>query len=53
MAPQARTILADTRTVDIAARGDAYRQEGWNRFDETAPTYTSDQVMAERQRYVR
>lgn len=53
MAAAANRILAGDRTVDLAARRNAYRQEGWTRFDEAAPAYTSDQVLAERQRYAR
>ncbi len=49
----ARPILSDDRTVNISARGDVYRQQGWSRFDEAAPAYDADQVLAERQRYSR
>lgn len=53
MASAARTILSEDRTVNIAARGDAYREGGWKGFDAHAPAYTADQVADERQRYVR
>jgi len=53
LVPTARAILADDRTVNIAARRDDYRLEGWNRFDETAPAYTPEQIDAERGRYDR
>lgn len=54
LAPAARAILADDRrTVNIRDRSAAYRQEGWTRFDETAPAYTAEQVDAERARYGR
>lgn len=49
----ARRILSDDRTVDLHARGQAYRQQGWTRFDDTAPAYTADQVSAERTRFER
>ncbi len=52
---QASRIQAvlDGRTasaVDIDARRTAYRTDGWERFEETAPHYTADQVAAERGR---
>lgn len=53
-APAARAILSDDRrAVNIGERRNAYRQEGWSRFDESAPAYTADQVDAERTRYGR
>lgn len=45
-----RAIL-DNGTVDVAAREKAYRSEGWNGFDDSAPAYGSDQILAERERY--
>lgn len=54
LAPATRAILADDRrTVDIRDRGAAYRQDGWTRFDESAPVYTADQIEADRVRYGR
>ena len=44
---RAEATLDRSRTVDIAARGAAYRQTGWTGFDETAPAYTADQVERE------
>lgn len=52
-ADAARSVLAADRSVDLSTRRDAYRGEGWTRFDETAPVYTGEQVAAERARYVR
>lgn len=52
-APLARQILNGERAVDLPARRQVYVQEGWTRFDETAPTYTPEQVLVERQRYNR
>jgi len=49
-APAARRILGKG-TVDINAREQAYRSEGWNGFDETAPVYGREQIEAERERY--
>ena len=53
MVAQARTILDSPISVDLPTRRAAYAQEGWTRFDETAPPYSSEQVLAERQRYPR
>jgi hypothetical protein len=52
MASSARHILSHERTVDIAKRGEDYREGGWTGFDPAAPVYTPDQVALERQRYV-
>ena len=32
-------VLDSHNAVDTATRGDAYRAEGWSKFDETAPAY--------------
>jgi hypothetical protein len=50
-APAARAILTDRRSVDLGARRQAYVEQGWTRFDETAPNYTPEQVRLERDRY--
>jgi hypothetical protein len=49
---QTRDILQHSRSVDLAARRNAYRQSGWSRFDEAAPAYTDEQVRRERQLYL-
>ena len=49
--PMTRDILQGQRSVNLAGRRQAYVGEGWSRFDESAPTYTPEQVLAERQRY--
>ncbi len=36
--------------VDITARRTAYQTDGWEKFEETAPHYTADEVAAERTR---
>ncbi len=51
--PTARAILSDDRTVNLGERRRAYETEGWNRFDETAPAYSADEIDAERSRYER
>jgi hypothetical protein len=51
LAPAARAALSHERAVNLAARGASYRQDGWTAFDETSPTYTADQIAAERARY--
>ncbi len=55
---QAATIesVLEGRTaaaVDVTARRAAYTSSGWERFEDTAPHYTPDQVAAERTRYNR
>jgi hypothetical protein len=50
-ADRVQQILDSARGVDAAARGQAYRSEGWNRFDPEAAAYSSDQIAAERTRY--
>ena len=43
--------ILDRSGVDIGRRREAYRQSGWNRFDENSQPYTADQVRRERQLY--
>ncbi|WP_210497085.1 general stress protein [Microvirga antarctica] len=50
-ATEARAILERHKSVDVAARGEVYRQSGWTRFDAEAPAYTPDEVVRERGRY--
>ena len=47
-----RALLEGRRGVDVDARGAEYRQAGWQRFDEQAAPYTSDEVEAERSRRI-
>lgn len=51
-APTAREILQRYTAVDPSLRGTAYRESGWTSCDPNAPTYTADQVAAERRRYL-
>jgi hypothetical protein len=51
-AAQADSILRNHKSVDVAARGTAYRSSGWTRFDPSAPAYDADQVARERSRYI-
>lgn len=51
LALEAKAVLERNRSVDAATRGSAYRQSGWNAFDENAPVYTDDEVANERNRY--
>jgi hypothetical protein len=48
---EATSALNAIPYVDVAARGVAYRESGWNGFDEAAPAYTDDEVLAEQRRY--
>jgi uncharacterized protein (TIGR02271 family) len=43
--------ILDRSGVDIGRRREAYRQSGWNQFDEKSQPYTPDQVRRERQQY--
>ena len=49
--PRLEGVLGRHSPVDIQQRGQAYRQAGWQRFDENAPAYTSEQVARERELY--
>ncbi|MCK0198989.1 hypothetical protein MWN34_18990 [Ancylobacter sp. 6x-1] len=51
LAAEAQAILDDETGVDITAREQVYRGEGWSRFDPDAPAFTSEQVERERARY--
>ncbi|MEG3166103.1 hypothetical protein U1701_16020 [Sphingomonas sp. PB2P19] len=51
LAADAEAVLERNQSVDAATRGAAYRQSGWERFDDAAPAYTHDEVTAERDRY--
>jgi len=51
MVSQAEPVLEHNNSVDAETRGSAYREQGWNGFDENAPAYDRDQVAAERSRY--
>lgn len=51
LAAQTEEILKRNRSVDAATRGRAYREQGWNRFDESAPVFTRDEIRQERARY--
>ena len=44
LVPSVERILDTHNAVDAVARGDAYRAEGWSRFDETAPAYRRDRA---------
>ncbi len=50
MLPRAEGILLTYHPVDLAMRGQSYRNEGWQRFDEKAPPYTAAQIEEERRR---
>lgn len=50
-AAAANAILQRTRSIDIGARGEAYRKAGWKRFDEKAEAFTHEQMRRERELY--
>jgi hypothetical protein len=47
----AEAVLDRSNSVDAATRGAAYRQSGWNGFDESAPAYTATEIEQERTGY--
>ena len=51
IADTARSVLNDERSVSVADRRDAYREQGWSQFDEAAEPYSADEMDAERARY--
>ncbi|MHC1551826.1 general stress protein [Phyllobacterium sp. K27] len=44
----ARSIINNNAPVDIATRRSMYREEGWDRFDETSPAFTEEELARER-----
>jgi hypothetical protein len=53
LVPEAEAVLNRSGAVNPVERGNAYREAGWSRFDETAPAYDREQIETERQRYAR
>jgi hypothetical protein len=49
--PDAEDILQRANRVDIAARRTAYREGGWDRFDESAAPFNTEEIEAERRRW--
>jgi hypothetical protein len=47
------SILDHQGSIDVRARGQAYRTAGWKTFDDKLPPYTPDQVRQERGLYRR
>lgn len=45
---EAEALLDRHRSVDAAMRGQAYRDNGWSRFDENAPAFTHSEIKQER-----
>jgi len=43
--------ILNRTAVNVSQRAAAWRKDGWNAFDDTAPPYTADQIRAERARY--
>lgn len=52
-AADVRATLERYNGVDAAQRGVAYREAGWNGYDEKAPAYDRTEADAERQTYTR
>jgi hypothetical protein len=51
-AGQAETILNHYGTVDVQSRAAEWRNSGWTGFDESSTPYTTDEIEAERTRYM-
>jgi hypothetical protein len=49
---EAREIMEDYDPADIERRAEAWREEGWEGYSETAEPYTEAQAEAERERYI-
>ena len=47
------SILDHQGSIDVRARGQAYRSAGWKTFDDKSPPYTPDQVKQDRGLYRR
>ena len=50
-APGAQAVLDRNKAVNLMARREAYRSEGWNTFDPASRAYTAEEVARERARY--
>ena len=48
---EAEEIMQDYDPVDVGARGETYRKEGWTRYDPDAAGYSDDEANGERERY--
>jgi len=53
MQPEAEAILKKSNWVDPVERRNAYAQQGWTKFDDTAAPYGATEVEQERARYPR
>jgi hypothetical protein len=47
----AEQVLQGRGGIDALQRGQAYREAGWARFDETSRPYSADEIAVERSRY--
>ena len=48
---EAEDIMQEYDPVDIGARGETYRKDGWERYDPDAPGYSEREADEERERY--
>jgi hypothetical protein len=48
---EAEEIMQEYDPVDIGARGETYRKDGWTRYDPDAPGYSESEIEEERERY--
>lgn len=49
---QAESILNRHSSVDVRSRAEEWRRGGWSGFDESRTPYTTDEIEAERRRYM-
>ena len=48
---EAEDIMQEYDPVDVGARGETYRKEGWTKYDPDAPGYSDDEAHGEREQY--
>ena len=53
IAASANAVLHENKAVNPVTRGEAYRSQGWSRFDEASQPYSETETAAERARYTR
>lgn len=51
LASDAVVMFGGNKAVDAATRGTAYRESGWNGFDESAKPFTAGEIATDRSRY--
>jgi uncharacterized membrane protein len=49
---QAQAIIQRHQPIDVTTRAEAWRESGWDRFDDSRPPLTPDEIRTERDRYL-